>query len=412
MPRVSGVNKPSLRLHKSTGQAVVTIAGRDHYLGTYGSKASKAAYRRAIQEWIAAGRPTTLPAVNDATLAELIERYQQWVEPRYVRDGLPTGEAANIGLALRPVRTMYGNTRAIDFTAEALEAIQQKMIDNDLCANTINQRVRKIKRFVRWGVKKKLIPGAVRDEIQAVFPVDHRDGARQTSEVQPVDDATIEATLAWLPEVVADMVRLQRLTGCRPGEICLLRPWDVDTTAKPAWVWRPPHHKTSHLKHERIIYIGPRGQDLLRRYLLRAHDAYCFSPSESERKRRAARHEARKTPLSCGNRPGSNRKASRKHPHGESYDSRSYAHAVSRAIKRANRKLKRDAERAGLDEDEIELVKHWHPHQLRHSAASEFVSRFDFAAASSLLGHRDLRSTRRYVKDDGTKAAACAAAIG
>ena len=38
---------PSYRLHRPSGQAVVTLDGRDHYLGRHGSPASRAAY-----EWI------------------------------------------------------------------------------------------------------------------------------------------------------------------------------------------------------------------------------------------------------------------------------------------------------------------------------------------------------------------------
>lgn len=33
-----------------------------------------------------------------------------------------------------------------------------------------------------------------------------------------VDDALVDATLPSLPEIVADYLRFQRLTGCRPGE--------------------------------------------------------------------------------------------------------------------------------------------------------------------------------------------------
>ena len=36
------VRTPSYRLHKPTGQAVVTLSGRDIYLGKYGSIESKA----------------------------------------------------------------------------------------------------------------------------------------------------------------------------------------------------------------------------------------------------------------------------------------------------------------------------------------------------------------------------------
>ena len=43
---------PRYRRHKATGQAVVTIDGRDIYLGKYRSAASREAYKRKIAEWI------------------------------------------------------------------------------------------------------------------------------------------------------------------------------------------------------------------------------------------------------------------------------------------------------------------------------------------------------------------------
>jgi hypothetical protein len=47
---------PSDRLHKPTGQAVVRLDGRDHYLGRHGTPASREAYDRLVAEWLAAGR--------------------------------------------------------------------------------------------------------------------------------------------------------------------------------------------------------------------------------------------------------------------------------------------------------------------------------------------------------------------
>ena len=66
-----------------------------------------------------------------------------------------------------------------------------------------------------------------------------------------------------------------QLTGCRPAEVCLVRPCDVDTSGD-VWIYRPELHKTEHHGRERIICIGPKGQDVLRPYLLRAEGAYCF----------------------------------------------------------------------------------------------------------------------------------------
>jgi integrase len=161
-----------------------------------------------------------------------------------------------------------------------------------------------------------------------------RTTARETLPVLPIDDATVEATLAHLPQVVGDMVRLQKLTGMRPAEVCLLRPMDVDRT-EDVWTYRPESHKTEHHERERLIFIGPIAQGILFKYLARDAAAYCFRPCDSEAKRRAAQHASRKTPLKYGNSPGTNRKAKPKYAPGQLYDTNTYRRAIHRACLRS-----------------------------------------------------------------------------
>lgn len=54
MPRRRGV--PSYRLHRPSGQAVVTLSGKDLYLGPHGSETSRAEYDRLVMEWLSNGR--------------------------------------------------------------------------------------------------------------------------------------------------------------------------------------------------------------------------------------------------------------------------------------------------------------------------------------------------------------------
>ena len=56
---------PSYRLHKPSGRAVVTLGGRDHYLGRYGSAASKREYERLVAEWLANHRSLPSAASPD-----------------------------------------------------------------------------------------------------------------------------------------------------------------------------------------------------------------------------------------------------------------------------------------------------------------------------------------------------------
>ena len=51
MPRLSSAT-PKYRKHRASGRAVVTIQERDHYLGPYGSRASRIEYDRLVGEWL------------------------------------------------------------------------------------------------------------------------------------------------------------------------------------------------------------------------------------------------------------------------------------------------------------------------------------------------------------------------
>ena len=50
---------PKYRRHKPSGQAVVTLSGKDFYLGSYDSAVSRVEYDRLVAEWLVSGR--TLP---------------------------------------------------------------------------------------------------------------------------------------------------------------------------------------------------------------------------------------------------------------------------------------------------------------------------------------------------------------
>ena len=70
----------------------------------------------------------------------------------------------------------------------------------------------------KWGASRELLTVAVYQALATVPGLKRgRTEARETAPVGPVADAVVDATLPALPAVVADMVRLQRLTGCRPG---------------------------------------------------------------------------------------------------------------------------------------------------------------------------------------------------
>ena len=57
---------PSYRRHKPSGQAVVTLNGKDRYLGKWNTKASRVEFNRLVGAWLAGGG--TLPFDADSGL--------------------------------------------------------------------------------------------------------------------------------------------------------------------------------------------------------------------------------------------------------------------------------------------------------------------------------------------------------
>jgi hypothetical protein len=49
---------PSYRLHKPSGQAVVTLNAKDHYLGLFGTPEGRVLYDQLVARWLTNGRLT------------------------------------------------------------------------------------------------------------------------------------------------------------------------------------------------------------------------------------------------------------------------------------------------------------------------------------------------------------------
>lgn len=417
MPRLIQ-SVPKYRKHRASGQAVVTINGRDHYLGPHGTKASKLNYDRLITEWLSSGRSASYGAPErDYAVVELIADYLRYAKG-YYGDG-PRSSAAAMMYAVRPLKALYGRTAAAEFGPLQFKAVRQSIMGTDVSRSYVNQTMRKIAAVFRWGAGEGKIPASIPQSLSMVAGLRRgKTDLRETTPIQPVDDATVDATIPHLSPVVADMIRLQRLCGARPAEVCILRPCDLDRSGE-VWLYKPKEHKTEHHGKERTIFIGPQAQAVLLRYLARDHEAYCFRPCDSMAKYLAAKHEARATPLCCGNVPGSNRRRKPRKKPGECYTTCSYRRAIHNACDKAFPHAELDGIRPPMlnKEQRVELKSwqkshRWAPNQLRHAAATEVRREFGLEAAQIVLGHSKADVTQVYAERDLAKGLQVAKAIG
>jgi len=273
MPRTKAGTVPKLQHHRATGQARVKIVGRDYYCGRWGSKACISKYHRLLAEYFNGngsppvsevqpapghGQPQTgyEPAVqavsvnpsgvhvNSASIkppaelaicvCDIAARYLLHAET-YYRDvrGYKTSSYDGARIAIRALEP-YSDVPAFEFGPLRLQAMRAILVEQGRPRVTRNRIVKAVRRLFKWAASQELIQVSVSDALATVDPLRaHRTKAPERPPVKPVSDDVLAATLAHLPKVVADMARLHRLTGARPGELCSMRPCDIDRTDPP-----------------------------------------------------------------------------------------------------------------------------------------------------------------------------------
>lgn len=478
---------PSYRQRSGYSQAIVTLTDsvtgqrRDYWLGEFGSAPSREAYHRIIAQWEAASRrlPEYAPATASMadstsvvserpeldplisrraarvaraaashppspTIAELMLAYWRWAEGYY-----RPNESGTLRVVLRMLRRYHGSEPAVQFGPSKLRALRDVMIRGEPVGDSsgesarkpwtrgyTNQQVRRIRAMFKWGASHERLPVSVYQALCTMEPLKRgRTEAREGKRIAPAPMELVGACRPHLNRQLRAILDLQLLTGARCGEIVIMRPVDIDTSRPDGtWVYRPSAHKNEHRRLDRTIFLGPKAQEILMPFLSgRRLDAFMFSPREADAERRAALTARRKTPLSCGNRVGSNRKERPERVRGERYSSNSYYIGVQKACDaawplpshlarlevspgrletlQAYAKRLTPAERAQIKT--FRASKRFHPHQLRHTAATLIRQQFGLEAAQLVLGHSSAMVTDAvYAERDASKIAEVIRRVG
>jgi integrase len=287
----------------------------------------------------------------------------------------------------------------------------------------------------KWAVENELVPPSVHHGLIAVSGLRRgRSAAIESDPVRPVAEGDVEAVLPHLSKQVAAMVKLQMLTGMRPGEVCDMRGCDIDVTGK-LWTYKPPAHKNEYRGHDRTVYLGPQAQAVVAPFLKPNLQDHLFSPRDAEATRRAELHEQRETPIKYGNRPGSNRKRRPAVELGAKYTVTSYRRAILRGCEAAfempkellePRSQKAKAAEAALPAANLARIRKeraaarsawraahsWHPHQLRHTSATRLRKDYGLEASQVILGHKTLAVTELYAEKNVAAAQRIMAEVG
>ena len=181
----------------------------------------------------------------------------------------------------------------------------------------------------------------------------------------------------------------------------MMRPMDLDRSAD-VWTYRPESHKTEHHGKERIIYIGPQGEEVFAAIpgprqrasiVFRRRDRKRSDGRNNMRRVRRRYRAARSQGIDASDAP-------RRRP-GDRYDVASYRRSIHRACDRAfplsSELARRKGETSGAwikrlsPIARIALSKHyaehrWSPNRLRHAMATEVRRHFGLEMCADNAG--------------------------
>jgi integrase len=306
------------------------------------------------------------------------------------------------------------------------------MVAAGMVRRSVNKTVSRIRSVFRWGAAEQLVDPSVVTALEMVAPLlAGRTEAAESEPVAAVPEADLAATLPHLAAPVRAMVEVQLWSGCRPGEVVAMCGRDIDragltVAGVQVWAYTPAGHKAEHHEKERVIYLGPRAQEIIGPWLTADASAPLF-PAEAPR----CRSRAYKV---SGYRQAVERAyvaAALAHLAAVAPDRKPALDAIRKSVTAAESALAaalrakprpnaeqvkplRAAAAAAAQEfrralaaavAEHKAPRPWHPHRLRPNAAERLEAEHGLEAAQNVLGHSMPDTTRIYSQAHRRKAA-------
>ena len=375
------------KMCRDRNQAFSWYKGERVYHGVWGSPEAEKNYKRFIAALL---ENPILPLRDSKTgssalVSELAAGFLDNVESRTNRT-----DFLHFKTAIGYLIGIYGELSVDEFSPKKLKVVRNQMVKaGTLCRRMVNSYTARIIRIFTWGVEEEYINPNVVAALREVKNL--QKGEQGTFDNPPredVPDDVIKRTLPFMSPTVAAMVKLQRLTGMRPSEVCRMTVGDIDRTRNTElWYYTPKHHKTERHIGQKPIPLGQPEQDLIAPYLAgKTAVQSVFSPRTAMQEWNTERRTNRKTSIPPSQQERDKRTA--KNPAdriGEFYDRDSYRKAVEYATQKGNKTLPAEHK-----------IPHWTPYQLRHSAGTAAEKALGLDQAQALLGHKTANVTKRY----------------
>ena len=378
---------------RDKNQAVVYINDGKIPLGRYGSDESKKEYSRILAEFANIGSVIDHKQKASCSVAKLCTEFLVWAKEHKGKS-----DYGNFFTAVQMVMKDHSHTLVKDFGPRALKTVQGQFVkhrwktkkdgvEKRYSRNFCNKLTRFIRHIFKWGVERELVPYHVYEALKSVTPVTKRE-AKNRPPRKPVPYAVIKRTLPYLNPVVADMVCVQLFAAMRPGEVCRIRPCDIDRSREEVdgvWLYLPSEHMTDW--HEqtitKVISLCKSAQEILERRMQgKAQTDYIFTPADAMREkweRDAANRKSKITPSQQARKEkrANNPKAKFR----PCYTSESYGKSITRTI-------------ANLPEGE--KIPHWTAYELRHAELTRVGQKYGVDAARAVAGHSSANITLGY----------------
>ena len=366
------MKEPKISWHGPSKRAYLTFRGKRHYLGRWESKeqaipkAVKLKFETILAELRYLGQRAP-KAPKEMTIWELCAAFLDYAEAKLDRSDYSAFSKATKVLCQR-----FGDLPAAQFTPGRLREIQNDLIGLKLERTQINRLTSMVTRIYKWAASYDMVPASIIAGLRTLPGVrTGQPGVKDNPPVDPVDLKTVKQTLAHLYEPIKSMVKVQLLTGARPGEIRRMRIGEIVQKDR-IWVYAPGQHKNTWRGAIREIPLSNEAYKVLKPWLKGQPEDFVF----------------------CSDYGPSGSKRVTKPKRGQPYHISAYSVAIKKVCKAHG-------------------IPEWCPRQIRKTVAQAVDDLIGIEHSSALAGHSGIDITRQiYAKSQLKKAKEAADKIG